>query len=99
VPQQAEGDQQDPHRSRGPGGGADRGGLADRLSGFARDIEQEDDSHQTLAAVVRAAVQLIPGCDVGSISVVLSRTSVRSEASVEAACLPAEPRSWSLSRR
>ena len=54
--------------------------LAELLSSFARSVEQEKDPHSTLAEVVRAAIGLVPGCDEASISVVLGRRKVKSEA-------------------
>lgn len=53
--------------------------LAMRLSELARDLERQEDPHDTLLGVVRAAVELIPGVEEGSISVVLGRREVRSE--------------------
>ena len=54
--------------------------LASALARFARSVQQQDDPDSTLAEIVRAAVDLIPGCDDGSISVVLGRKHVSSEA-------------------
>jgi transcriptional regulator with GAF, ATPase, and Fis domain len=54
--------------------------LAAVLSEFARSVEQERDAHATLVEVVRAAIELVPGCDEASISVVLGRRKMRSEA-------------------
>ncbi len=53
--------------------------LAMRLSDLARDLQRQEDPHDTLLGVVRAAVELIPGVEEGSISVVLGRREVRSE--------------------
>jgi transcriptional regulator with GAF, ATPase, and Fis domain len=53
--------------------------LAMRLSELARDLQRQEDPHDTLLGVVRAAVELIPGVEEGSISVVLGRREVRSE--------------------
>ncbi len=53
--------------------------LAMRLSALARDLQRQEDPHDTLLGVVRAAVELIPGVEEGSISVVLGRREVRSE--------------------
>jgi GAF domain-containing protein len=53
--------------------------LAEELSQFARSVEAEDDPDRMLDEVVAAAVQLIPGAEEGSISVVLGRTSVTSQ--------------------
>ena len=54
--------------------------LAESLSGLARELEQNDDSETMLAAVVAAAVALVPGAEEGSISVVAARRRVTSEA-------------------
>ncbi len=54
--------------------------LAVQFSDLARTLQQQDDPQILLTDVVRAAVQLIPGCDEGSISVVLGRRTVTSEA-------------------
>jgi len=61
------------------GGSDGEDGLAETLSSFARDAEQRD-PHETLVEIVRSAVELIPGCDEASISVVLGRRKVTSEA-------------------
>ena len=53
--------------------------LAMRLSDLARDLQRQEDPHDTLLGVVRAAVELIPGVEEGSISVVLGRREIRSE--------------------
>ena len=55
-------------------------GLAAALAGFARAVQQKQDPDSTLAEIVRAAVELIPGCDDGSISVVIGRRTVSSRA-------------------
>ena len=55
-------------------------GLAVQLSEFARAVQQQQDPHETLAEIVRAAVQLVPGCDEASISVVLGRRHITSDA-------------------
>ena len=54
--------------------------LAAAFADFARSAEQQRDQASTLDEIVRAAVELIPGCDDGSISVVLGRTTVSSQA-------------------
>jgi len=54
--------------------------LAGQFSEFARTVQQQLDPHETLVEIVRAAVELVPGCDEGSISVVLGRRRVTSEA-------------------
>ncbi len=61
------------------GGWKGEDGLAETLSAFARSSEQLD-PHDTLVEVVRAVVQLIPGCDEASINVVQGRRKVTSEA-------------------
>ena len=62
------------------GGAAGEDGLALLLSEFARTIQHQPDTSSTLAEIVRAAVELIPGCDEGSISVIISRRKVSSQA-------------------
>ena len=54
--------------------------LAAQFSEFARSVQQQQDPHETLVEIVRAAVELVPGCDEGSISVVLGRRRVTSDA-------------------
>lgn len=54
--------------------------LAVQFSELARSLQHQADPEATLREVVRAAVELIPGVDEGSISVVLGRRSVMSEA-------------------
>ena len=54
--------------------------LASLFSSFARNAQKQDDPHSTLVEIVRAAVELVPGCDSGSISVVQGRRKVTSEA-------------------
>jgi GAF domain-containing protein len=54
--------------------------LATRLSELARSLQHQDNSHDTLVNIVRAAVELIPGVEEGSISVVFGRRHVHSEA-------------------
>lgn len=54
--------------------------LAGAFADFARSAHQAEDPSATLVAIVRAAVELIPGCDDGSISVVLGRQTVSSQA-------------------
>ncbi len=54
--------------------------LAISLGELARALEQRDDPEETLVAVVQAAVDLIPGVEEGSISVVLGREQVSSTA-------------------
>jgi GAF domain-containing protein len=56
-----------------------RDDLASTFSELARSLEQSDDPHLTLEQIVQAAVQLIPGVDEGSISVVSGRKHVTSQ--------------------
>lgn len=51
-----------------------------RLSAVARELEQQDNPADALANIVRVAEGLIPGVDEGSISVVLRRRVVISQA-------------------
>ena len=61
-------------------GGATAGDLAVQFSKLARALQQPDDPHRTLEEIVQAAVRLIPGADEASISAVLNRKQVTSEA-------------------
>ena len=54
--------------------------LARLFSVFARSAEQQTDPDATLIEIVRAAVELIPGCDEGSISVVIGHRQAFSQA-------------------
>ncbi|HWF40913.1 MAG TPA: GAF and ANTAR domain-containing protein [Acidothermaceae bacterium] len=54
--------------------------LAARLSELARDLQRQDDADHTMETIVRAAVDVIPGVDAASISVVLGRRRVESHA-------------------
>ena len=54
--------------------------LAAAFAGFARSVQQQQDLDATYAEIVRASVELIPGCDDGSISVVAGRKTVWSTA-------------------
>jgi transcriptional regulator with GAF, ATPase, and Fis domain len=57
------------------------GDLAVRLTESARSLHQQRDPDETMRAVVAAAVALIPGAEEGSISVVVGRQRLHSEAS------------------
>lgn len=78
-------DAQDPS-SRGKPSKQDTGSstgedkLAVRLSEIARDLQQQDEPGDALADVVRAAIDVIPGVEEASISVVLGRRKVTSQA-------------------
>lgn len=54
--------------------------VAEALCALTRDLENQDDPESMLAAIVAAAVALIPGAEEGSISIVLGRRRIRSEA-------------------
>ncbi len=54
--------------------------IAETLAALARDLEGHDDPDTMLAAIVSAAVAMVPGTDEGSISVVFGRRRVMSEA-------------------
>ena len=54
--------------------------LAEELSALARELEDHDDPDAMLAAIVAAAGAMIPGAEEGSISVVLGRRRVHSQA-------------------
>lgn len=54
--------------------------LAVQFSELARTLQREDDPQRTLEEIVQGAVQLIPGVDEASISAVLGRQRVTSEA-------------------
>ena len=54
--------------------------IAETLAALARELEEHDDPDSMLAAVVAAAVAIIPGTDEGSISVVLGRRRIISVA-------------------
>lgn len=54
--------------------------LATTFSELARTLEHSEDPEATLEQIVQAAVQLIPGVDEGSISVVLGRRRMTSQA-------------------
>lgn len=62
-------------------GTADVDLLAEGLSDLARDLEEHDNPDTVLAAIVTAAVAMIPGADEGSLSVIFGRRQVTSEAS------------------
>ena len=78
--------EQDPPSSRGEASAQDTGTsaaqdeLAVSFSELARALQQPDDPDRTLQAIVQAAVQLIPGVDEASISAVLGRKRVTSQA-------------------
>lgn len=72
-----------PSRARGGssaqiGGTDDVSELAERLGDLARTLEAEDDTGAMLDEIVTSAVQLIPGAQEASISVVVARRQVTS---------------------
>jgi transcriptional regulator with GAF, ATPase, and Fis domain len=54
--------------------------LALQLGELARALQAEEDTDQTLARVVQGAIELVPGAEEGSISVVRARRHVDSQA-------------------
>ncbi|MEG9249992.1 GAF and ANTAR domain-containing protein [Arthrobacter sp. Soc17.1.1.1] len=56
------------------------GGLAEQMSELARSLQAEDDPQEILAHLVRAAIELVPGADEGSISAVTGRRDIQSQA-------------------
>lgn len=54
--------------------------LAKRLGNLARQLQRDDDPEHLLHAMVSAAIELIPGVEEGSISVVMARRRVESRA-------------------
>ena len=78
--------EQEPENQRGEpsehdtGSAAGSDDLAVQFSHLARELQSQTDAHQTLEGIVQAAVGLIPGVDEASISVVLNRKTVTSEA-------------------
>jgi GAF domain-containing protein len=54
--------------------------LATELAELARSLQQEPDGDAVLAGFVHAALELIPGADEGSVSVVLGRKNIGSKA-------------------
>lgn len=59
---------------------AGAGDLAAQLSELARTLQNEEDLEATLAAMVHAALELIPGAVAASISVAEKRRTIRSHA-------------------
>lgn len=68
------------HSEQNAGTTAGEDQLAGQLSEAARGLQKQDDPDETLASIVRAAIELIPGADEGSISAVMGRREVRSHA-------------------
>lgn len=57
-----------------------RGGLADRLSDLARELQHEQDTDAILTIIVHAALELIPHVAEASISLVTGRRTIESRA-------------------
>ena len=60
-------------------GSAGHDGLAVQFGRLARGLQQQGDPHSTLVEIVRAAVQLIPGSEQGSVSTVVGRRHLQSQ--------------------
>jgi transcriptional regulator with GAF, ATPase, and Fis domain len=58
--------------------------LAHQLAGFAREVQRQPDNAAVLQTVVRSALQTVPGAQEGSISLVLGRRKVLSQAASSA---------------
>ena len=65
-------------------------GLADRLGELARALEHERDTAETLSAIVRAAVQTVPGAGHASISVIRRRREVETRAASDEVAVAAD---------
>jgi GAF domain-containing protein len=61
-------------------GTADPNQLAEDFGDLARSLEEHDDPDVLLAEIVAAAVAMVPGADEGSVSVVIARSGVGSQA-------------------
>jgi GAF domain-containing protein len=57
--------------------------LAERLSAVARSLQRADDVEQTLEAIVRSAVETVPGAQHASVSSVLGRRAVHTRATTD----------------
>jgi transcriptional regulator with GAF, ATPase, and Fis domain len=68
---------QEPEQDAGQGNGDD---LAEQMSRLARSLQAEEDPEEILAGLVGAAINLVPGADEASISVVKGRRSVEPQA-------------------
>ncbi|WP_052274475.1 GAF and ANTAR domain-containing protein [Arthrobacter sp. L77] len=62
------------------GGSVRERDLATELAELARGLQQEPDSDAILAGFVHAAIELIPGVDEGSVSLVLGRRNIGARA-------------------
>ena len=59
---------------------APRDDLATRLAAFARELQQQDHPAEVLATIVAGALRLVPGAQEGSVSMVVARRTVHSQA-------------------
>jgi len=59
--------------------GTEHDDLAITLADLARSLQEEKDTSTVLERIVRAAIDLVPGCDEGSISMVTDRRRVESQ--------------------
>jgi transcriptional regulator with GAF, ATPase, and Fis domain len=66
--------------SQGDLGGASLEEIARQMSDLARSLQAENDEEAILAHMVKAAIDLVPGAEEASISVVTGRKSVQSHA-------------------
>jgi len=74
--------------------GTEHDDLAITLADLARSLQEEKDTSTVLERIVRAAIDLVPGCDEGSISMVTDRRRVESQ--VPSVLCPGR---WMRSRR
>lgn len=84
-PDEEAGEMNDPaastaHPAREAGSTQDVAALAGQLSELARSLQQEEDLEATLAAMVHAALELIPGAAAASISVARAHRTMTSHA-------------------
>ena len=61
-------------------------GLAHLLAGFAREVQQQPERAGVLRTVVACALQIVPGAEEGSITLVTGRRRVRSQAASSPLC-------------
>jgi GAF domain-containing protein len=62
------------------------GGLARTLAGFAREVQRQPGPAAVLQTVVRCAVRTVPGAQEGSVTLVIGRRRVRSQAASSELC-------------
>lgn len=66
-------------------------GLAHVLAGFARDVQRQPDRASVLRTVVESALRTVPGAQEGSLTLVIGRRRVLSQAASGSTCSPARP--------